>query len=61
MPRPVELRPSYNNDVAFLTRLARAVELDKAQPNSMQREIQTLINSLIETLNRAQKNRIESK
>lgn len=61
MPRPIELRPSYNNDVAYLSRLSRAVELDKGQPSSIQREIQTLINSLIETLNRAQKNRFDNK
>jgi len=60
MPRPIEMRASYSNDVAYLSRLSRAVELDKQQPGSIQREIQTLINSLIESLNRANKNRIEA-
>jgi hypothetical protein len=61
MPRPIELRASYLNDVGYLTRLSQAVALDKVQTGSMAREIQTLINSLIEALNRANKNRMEVK
>lgn len=57
MPRPIEIRPSYRNDIAFLTRLSQAVEKDKAQPASIQREIQTQLSNLIESLNRADKNR----
>lgn len=60
MPRPIEIRPSYRNDIAFLTRLSQAVEKDKVQPASIQREIQTQLSNLIESLNRADKNRRNS-
>lgn len=60
MPRPVELRPNYMADIAYLTRLAKAIDLDKSQPSGQLREIQSYINNLIDSLNRANKNRMKA-
>jgi hypothetical protein len=48
MSRPVEIRTSYDNDMGFLTRLARAVEKDTTQPADWVRECLCYINSLIQ-------------
>ena len=58
MPRPIEVRPSYDNDAGFLTRLSVAISKDTAQPNEWIREAQTTIQSLILLLTEANKRKI---
>lgn len=48
MSRPVEIRTSYDNDMGFLTRLAKAVEKDTTQPSDWIREVLCHINSIIQ-------------
>ena len=58
MARPIEVRPSYNNDSSFLNRLAVAVSKDTKQPQSWIREVQITINNLIRLLNEANERKI---
>lgn len=37
--RPVQIRASYVQDAAYIARIARAVELDKARPAEWRRKV----------------------
>lgn len=58
MARPIEVRPSYNNDSSYLNRLAVAVSKDEKQPMDWRRETQITINNLIRLLNEANDRKI---
>lgn len=47
MPRDVKIRDSYQADVAYLSRLARAVEKDSKMSDVMRRNITEKINALM--------------
>lgn len=46
MGREVKVRLSYQADVGFLTRLSRAVELDKKMPKGRKQKCMAAINAL---------------
>lgn len=53
MPRDVKIRTSYHADVAFLSRLARAIEMDpklrEGQKKRLSKSIYDLMSMLIKT------------
>jgi hypothetical protein len=46
MGREVKIRASYQADVGFLTRLSRAIELDKKMPSGRKKRVMIAISTL---------------
>lgn len=58
MGREVKVRLSYQADVGFLTRLSRAVELDKKMPKARKRKVMEALNTIQSEFLAESRNRI---